>query len=90
MVNAPACFNPIKRLRGRVALVIEPSVGKSCQLVQVVGKPVGLLRQVDKAILHRARDRVHPHYLLHFWLIWGDGVQALANGFLDQLGAAPD
>jgi hypothetical protein len=51
---------------------------------------VGLLRQVDKAILHRARDRVHPHYLLHFWLIWGDGVQALANGFLDQLGAAPD
>src|SRR5579863_4830606 len=87
MVEAIACFNPIQRLRGGVALVIELALGKSCQLVQVIGKPGGLLRQVNKAILDRAGDRMQPHFLVYFRLTSGDAVQALANEFLDQCGA---
>src|SRR6202045_206653 len=56
-------------------------------LVQVFGKPTGLLGRVKKAVLDHRGLGVHAHDLVRLRPVAGDGVQAQLDPLLDQLGA---
>jgi len=80
-------LKPVEKLGGRIDLVVMLAIGKHRHLVQVFGKPRCILRDRDKAVFDHCGLRVQPHDLLALRLVAGDTVAALADQFLDQLGA---
>src|SRR5215831_13021522 len=80
-------LKPVEKLGGRIDLVVMLAIGKHSHLVQVFGKPRCILRDRDKAVFDHCGLRVQPHDLLALRLVAGDTVAALADQFLDQLGA---
>ncbi len=85
--SRPACLSRSSQLGGRIDPVVVLAVGEHRQLVQVFGKPAGLLGQVKKAVLDYRGLGVHAHDLVGLRLVAGDRMQAQLDQFLDQLGA---
>jgi hypothetical protein len=85
--SRPACLSQSSQLGGRIDPVVVLAVGEHRQLVQVFGKPAGLLGQMKKAVLDHRGLGVHAHDLVRLRLVAGDGVQAQFDQLLDQLGA---
>ena len=56
--------------------------------MQVLGEPGCGFGEKDKAVLDHRGLRVHAHDLVELRLIAGDGVEAVGDQLLDQLGAA--
>ena len=84
--GAAAAFEPVQHLRGGVDLVVVPAFGECRQLVQILRELRRIIGQVDKAILDHRGLRVHAHYFVRLRLIAGDGVEAVGDQLLDQLG----
>ena len=68
-------------------LVVVLALGEDGHLVQVFGEPGRRLGDVDKAVLDHRGLRVQAHDLVGGRLVAGDGMAALGDQLLDQLGA---
>ena len=61
--------------------------GEHCQLVKIVGEPVGNFGQVDEAVLDRRGLGVQAHDLVAVGLVARDAGKAGVDEVLDQLGS---
>jgi hypothetical protein len=74
-----------KRLRRRVNLVVVSASGEHCQLMKIVGEPVGGFGQVNEAVLDGCGLRVQAHDLVAVGLVARDARKASVDKVLDQL-----
>ena len=81
------CFEPIQELRGRVHLVVVPSVREDGHLMQVFGKPRRLGRQKHEAVFDQSGLGMHAHDLVTGWLIRGHRIKSIFEKILDQRSA---
>src|SRR5271169_1557468 len=84
---ASASLEPVEHLCSRIDLVVVLAVWEDRHLLQGRREPWRPLGHPDKAVLDHRRLRVHAHDLVELRPVAGDGVEALADQFLDQLGA---
>ena len=60
-----ALFGPMECLRGRVGLIVMLAFWEAREFVEVLGEIPCFGRQVNKAILHHTRHRVHARDFVH-------------------------
>jgi hypothetical protein len=66
-------------------LIVMPPGGEYCQLMKIVGEPMGGFGQVDEAVPDGCGLGVQAHDLVAIGLVSGDARKASVDAVLDQL-----